>query len=250
MWAIIHKFGSPKWCYHFCGRILPAFALLALLLLVAGTVWSLMFSPPDYQMGDSYRIIYIHVPAAILAQSVFIAMAIAAVVYLVWQIKVADMLATALAPVGAMMTFLALMSGSLWGIPTWGTWWTWDARLTSMLIQLFLYIGVIALRGALATQVQSAKAVAIFTLVSVVNIPIIKYSVNWWNTLHQPASFSLTERPAMPESMWLPLLVMVLGFYAFLAAITLYRLQNEIIKRESRSRWVAELVQGCAKQDR
>lgn len=169
-------------------------------------------------------------------------MALASVVFLVWKIKLADMAASVMAPFGAAMTFLGLFSGALWGIPTWGTWWTWDARLTSMLIQLFIYIGIIALRGAFANTTQGAKAVAVLTLVGVVNIPIIKYSVAWWNTLHQPATFTLTERPAMPASMWGPLLIMVLGFYCFFIALTLYRLRSEILKRESRTRWVQELV--------
>ncbi len=242
MWKLIHKLGSPKWCYQLCGRLQPVFWIAAAALLAVGAVWSLAFSPPDYQMGDSYRIIYVHVPAAILAQSVFLAMTFASVVFLVWKIKLADMAASVMAPFGAAMTLLGLFSGAVWGIPTWGTWWTWDARLTSMLIQLFIYIGIIALRGAFSRPEQGAKAVAVLTLVGVVNIPIIKYSVSWWNTLHQPATFTLTERPAMPESMWMPLLLMVLGFYCFFTALTLYRLRSEILKRESRTRWVQEAV--------
>ena len=242
MWTFVHKLGSPKWSYAICGRLQPIFWIAALLLLAVGSFWSLAISPPDYQMGDSYRIIYVHVPAAILAQSVFVAMALASAVFLVWKIKVADMAASVMAPFGAAMTFLGLFSGSLWGVPTWGTWWTWDARLTSMLIQFFLYIGVIALRGAFGRSDQGAKAVAVLTLVGVVNIPIIKYSVVWWNTLHQPATFSLTERPAMPASMWMPLLLMVLGFYCVFIALTLYRLRSELIRREWRARWVQELT--------
>lgn len=242
MWTFIHKLGSPKWCYTLCGRLQPGFWAAAALLLCVGSVWALGYSPRDYQMGDSYRIIYVHVPSAILAQSIFIAMAVASAILLVWKIKVADMAARVMAPFGAAMTFLALFSGSLWGVPTWGTWWTWDARLTSMLIQLFLYLGVIALRGAFGNADQGAKAVAVLTLVGVVNIPIIKYSVVWWNTLHQPATFTLTQPPAMVASMWMPLLVMVLGFYCFFIALTLYRLRNEILRRESRTRWVQELA--------
>ncbi|MCK0754293.1 heme ABC transporter permease [Chromohalobacter japonicus] len=242
MWTFIHKLGSPKWSYQLCGRLQPCFWVAAVLLLAMGSVWSLIFSPPDYQMGDSYRIIDVHVPAAILAQSVFVTMAVASVVFLVWKIKIADMAAWVMAPFGAAMTFLGLFSGALWGIPTWGTWWTWDARLTSMLIQLFIYIGVISLRSAFSSTEQGAKAVAVLTLVGVVNIPIIKYSVVWWNTLHQPATFTLGDRPAMAASMWMPLLLMVLGFYCFFIALTLYRLRSEILKRESRTRWVQELV--------
>lgn len=242
MWAFIHKLGSPKWFYAISTRLQPWFWAAALLLLIIGSVWGLAFAPADYQQGNSFRIIYVHVPAAILAQSCFIALAAAGLVFLVWKIKVADMAAAVIAPFGASMTFVALFSGSVWGIPTWGTWWVWDARLTSMLIQLFLYLGVIALRGAFISRDSGARAASVLALVGVVNIPIIKYSVEWWNTLHQPATFTLTERPAMPPEMWLPLLVMVLGFYCFFIALTLMRTRSEILKRESAKRWVRELA--------
>nr|WP_299244059.1 heme ABC transporter permease [uncultured Halomonas sp.] len=242
MWAFIHKLGSPKWFYTISSRLQPWFWGLAILLLLVGSVWGLAFAPSDYQQGNSFRIIYVHVPAAILAQSCFVAMAVSGVIFLVWKIKIADMAATVIAPFGAAMTFVALFSGAVWGMPTWGTWWVWDARLTSMLIQLFLYLGVIALRGAFASRDSGARAASVLALVGVVNIPIIKYSVNWWNTLHQPATFTLTERPAMPMDMWLPLLIMVLGFYCFFIALTLTRTRNEILRRESAKRWVRELV--------
>lgn len=243
MWAFIHKLGSPKWFYAISARLLPWFWAAAAMLLVVGTVWGLAFAPADYQQGHSFRIIYVHVPAAILAQSCFVALAVAGGIFLIWRIKLADMAAAVIAPFGAGMTFVALFSGAVWGVPTWGTWWVWDARLTSMLIQLFLYLGVIALRGAFASRDSGAKAASVLALVGVVNIPIIKYSVEWWNTLHQPATFSLTERPAMPMEMWLPLLVMVLGFYCFFIALILMRTRSEILRRESAKRWVHELVE-------
>ncbi|MCP1364737.1 heme ABC transporter permease [Halomonas sp. BBD48] len=243
MWAFIHKLGSPKWFYAISARLLPWFWAAAATLLVVGTVWGLAFAPADYQQGHSFRIIYVHVPAAILAQSCFVALAVAGGIFLVWRIKLADMAAAVIAPFGARMTLVALFSGAVWGVPTWGTWWVWDARLTSMLIQLFLYLGVIALRGAFASRDSGAKAASVLALVGVVNIPIIKYSVEWWNTLHQPATFSLTERPAMPTEMWLPLLVMVLGFYCFFIALILMRTRSEILRRESAKRWVRELVE-------
>ncbi|GAB2780012.1 heme ABC transporter permease [Halomonas shantousis] len=246
MWAFFHKLGSPKWFYAISGRWQPWFWTAAVLLLTVGSVWSLAFAPADYQQGNSFRIIYVHVPAAILAQSCFMLLAVAGVIHLVWKIKLADMVATVVAPFGAVMTFIALFSGAVWGVPTWGTWWVWDARLTSMLIQLFLYLGVIALRGAFASRDSGARAASILAIVGVVNIPIIKYSVEWWNTLHQPATFTLTERPGMPSEMWLPLLVMVVGFYCFFVALTLMRTRNEILKRESRARWVRELADGSA----
>ncbi|WP_192035384.1 heme ABC transporter permease [Halomonas sp. YLGW01] len=244
MWAFIHKFGSPRWCYGLSARLLPWCWALAAGLLLVGSVWGLGFAPADYQQGDSFRIIYVHVPAAFLAQSIFVSMAAAALVFMVWKIKVADMAAAVMAPLGAAMTAVVLFTGSVWGMPTWGTWWIWDARLTSMLILLFLYLGVIALRGAFASHDSGARAASVLAMVGVINIPVIKYSVDWWYTLHQPASFSLTSRPAMPVEMWWPLLLMVLGFYAFFIAMTLMRTRNEILRREAGKHWVRELAAG------
>ena len=244
MWPIIHKLGSPKWFYTMSGRWLPFLWGSGTILVVLGSLWGLAFAPPDYQQGDSFRILYVHVPAAILAQSCFALMASCSLIFLVWRIKLADMVAGAAAPFGAAMTFGALFSGAVWGVPTWGTWWVWDARLTSMLLLLFLYLGIMALRGAFASRDGGARAAAILTLVGVINLPIIKYSVVWWNTLHQGATFSLTEKPAMPASMWLPLLLMVIGFYLLFAAVTVARTRNEIIRRQPTARWVRALVQG------
>ncbi|HMW84061.1 MAG TPA: heme ABC transporter permease, partial [Pseudomonadales bacterium] len=199
--------------------------------------------PPDYLQGNSFRIIYIHVPAAILAQSGYLLMALAGGIGLIWRIKLAEMVAKSCAPIGASFTFLALVTGAIWGKPTWGTWWVWDARITSMLILLFLYCGVIALQSAIDNATTAARAAAILALVGVVNIPIIKYSVEWWHSLHQPATFRLTEKPAMPMEMWLPLLVMVVGYYLFFAAALLQRTRCELVERERKSRWVKELVE-------
>jgi len=153
------------------------------------------------------------------------------------------MVAKSSAPIGATMALLALVTGAIWGKPTWGSWWVWDARLTSMLILLFLYLGVIALNSAIESEATAAQATAVLALVGLVNIPIIKYSVEWWNTLHQPATFTLTERPAMPAEMWVPLLVMVIGFYCFFAVSLMLRTRNEILHRERRARWVRELIE-------
>ncbi|KPQ24548.1 MAG: heme exporter protein C [Halomonas sp. HL-48] len=243
MWGLIHKLGSPKWFYQLSTRLQPWCWGAAVLLLVTGSVWGLFFAPADYQQGNSFRIIYVHVPAAFLAQSVFVAMAVAGLVFMVWKIKLADMAAAAMAPLGAVMTFVALFSGAVWGVPTWGTWWMWDARLTSMLILLFLYIGVIALRGAFGRRDSGARAASVLAMVGVINIPIIKYSVDWWYTLHQPASFTLTSKPAMPLEMWLPLLIMVLGFYCFFIALTLMRTRSEILRREAKAKWVQTLIE-------
>ncbi|RUR39374.1 heme ABC transporter permease [Vreelandella populi] len=244
MWTFIHKWGSPKWFYAMSARVQPWCWAVSLLLIATGTVWGLAFAPTEVNQGqgDSFRIIYVHVPAAFLAQSVFVSMAAASLVFMVWKIKVADMAATVMAPFGAVMTFVALFSGAVWGVPTWGTWWMWDARLTSMLILLFLFLGVIALRGAFASRDSGSKAASVLAMVGVINIPIIKYSVDWWFTLHQPATFTLTSRPAMPTEMWLPLLVMVLGFYGFFIALTLMRTRNEILRREMNKRWVIDLI--------
>lgn len=242
MWKFIHKFGSPKWFYGFANRLMPWLLWLGLALLMAGLVWGLAFAPKDYLQGNSYRIIFIHVPSAFLAQSIYMMMAIAAVVGLVWRIKLADLFVKSVAPVGAVLTFLALFTGAVWGKPTWGTWWIWDARLTSMLILLFLYVGAIMLAASIADEKSSARAVAVLVLVGVVNIPIIKYSVEWWNTLHQPATFKLTEKPSMPAEMWVPLLLSVLGLYLLFGWLACLRMQTEILVRERRTRWVRELV--------
>ena len=242
-WTWFHKWGSPKWFYEMSGRWLPWLSIAAVLLIVAGLVWGLAFAPPDYQQGNSFRIIYIHVPAAFLAQSIYVTLAIAGLVGLVWKMKLADVALQQAAPIGAWMTAIALLTGAIWGKPTWGTYWVWDARLTSMLILLFLYFGVIALGNAISNRDSAAKACAVLAIVGVVNIPIIKYSVEWWNSLHQTATFKITEKPAMPVEMWLPLLLAVLGFYCFFGAVLLYRMRLEVLKREARSSWVKDEVQ-------
>ncbi|MBZ0330113.1 heme ABC transporter permease [Halomonas sp. ANAO-440] len=242
MWAFINKLRSPKWFYDISARLQPWFWAAALILILVGSVWGLAFAPADYQQGNSFRIIYVHVPAAFLAQSIFVSMAISALAFMVWKIKICDMAAAMMAPLGAAMTFIALFSGAVWGVPTWGTWWMWDARLTSMLILLFLYLGVIALRGAFTSRDSASRAASVLAMVGVINIPIIKYSVDWWYTLHQPATFTITGRAAMPMEMWLPLLIMVLGFYSFFIALTLMRTRSEILRREANKRWVRELA--------
>lgn len=176
-WTWFHKLGSPKWFYAISGRMLPWLAGAAVLLLLVGITWGLAFAPQDYQQGNSFRIIYIHVPAAMLAQSCYVLLAVAGVVGLVWKMKLADVALQCAAPIGAWMTAVALVTGAIWGKPTWGSWWVWDARLTSMLILLFLYFGIIALGQAISNRDSAAKACAVLAIVGVVNIPIIKYSV-------------------------------------------------------------------------
>ena len=240
-WTFFHKLGSPKWFYEISGRWLPWLVGSSALLLIVGLIWGLMFAPPDYLQGNSYRIIFIHVPSAILAQAIYMMMAGAATVSLVWRIKLADWALKSLAPIGASFTVLGLVTGAVWGKPTWGTWWVWDARLTAMLILLFLYVGIIALRDAFPSQQTASKACSIMALVGVVNIPIIKFSVEWWNTLHQPATLKLTEKPAMAPEMLIPLLICIAGFYLFFLMVFTLRLRNEILQREQRTRWVRKL---------
>ncbi|MEE3170343.1 MAG: heme ABC transporter permease CcmC [Pseudomonadota bacterium] len=242
MWQFFHKLGSPKWFFGIATRLMPWLLVGGVALLLTGIVWGLAFAPKDYLQGNSYRIIFIHVPTAFLAQSVYVMMAVAAVVTLVWRMKLADVFVKAVAPVGLVLCFLSLFTGAVWGKPTWGTWWVWDARLTSMLILLFLYGGVIALDRAINDEKSAARAVAVLVLVGVVNIPIIQYSVEWWNTLHQPSTFKLTEKPAMPAEMWVPLLLSVLGLYLLFGWLACLRMQTEILLREQRTRWVKEFV--------
>ncbi len=240
-WTFFHKLGSPKWFYDISSKWLPWLSAIAALLMVSGVVWGLLYAPVDFRQGNSYRIIFIHVPSAFLAQSVFISLAVAGVVSLVWKMKLADMYIKAAAPIGATMTFLALVTGAVWGKPTWGTWWVWDARLTAMLILLFLYFGVIALQAAIDDANVAAKAASVLSIVGSINVPIIKMSVEWWNTLHQPATLKLTEKPSMHPDMLIPLLIMIAGFYFFFAVVAILRTRNEILVREKRTKWVQAL---------
>lgn len=237
-----YQLASPKWFYDITGKLLPWFSIAAFLLLTVGSVWGLMFAPPDYQQGNSFRIIYIHVPSAILAQSCYMLMAVAGAIGLIWKIKMAHIIAKSCAPIGASIAVMALATGAIWGKPTWGAWWVWDARLTAMLILFFLYLGVLALSSAFENEASGDKAAAVLALVGLVNIPIIKYSVEWWNTLHQPATFTVTKKPAMPPEMWIPLLVMVIGFYCFFAAVLMARARIETLEREKRNEWVKTVV--------
>jgi heme exporter protein C len=237
-----HKFGSPRWFYRIAASWIRWLLPIGVVLITAGFLWGLAFAPPDYQQGNSFRIIYVHVPSASLAQSCYILMGIAGIVLLVWRMKVADMVLAVAAPIGASFTALALASGAIWGIPTWGTWWVWDARTTSMLVLLFLYFGLMALRQAIRREETAGRACAVLAIVGLVNIPIIKYSVNWWLTLHQGATFRLTAAPTMPPEMWVPLLITAIGFYCLFGAVLMQSVRAEILRREQRTHWVNELV--------
>ena len=238
----LHTWGSPKFFYAMAGRLIPWLAVITLILFVCGCVGGLWLAPADYQQGDAFRIIYVHVPSAFLSMGVYLTMVIAAIISLVWRMKLADIVIKVSAPVGAWFTLLALLTGAIWGKPMWGTWWIWDARLTSELILLFIYLGIIAFQSALGEKSSSVKAVAILVLVGVVNIPIIHYSVVWWNTLHQGATLSKFAKPSMDFAMLWPLLVMIAAFLFYYLMVMLLRARCEILQRERRTAWVQELI--------
>lgn len=245
-WQWFYRLGSPRWFYEKTDAWVPWLALLSIVLLLAGAVWGLGFAPQDSKQGNSYRIIYIHVPASFLALAGYYTMAISGAIGLIWKMKLADMVMKCAAPIGAVLTFIALLTGAIWGKPTWGTWWVWDARITSMLLLLFLYLGVIALQEAFQHQQTANKASAILALVGTVNIPIIYKSVDWWYTLHQPATLKFTGESPIDSSMLYPLLTMIVGFYVFFALVLLMRTRTEILQRERKTRWVKALAEGKA----
>jgi heme exporter protein C len=237
--------GSPRWFYEKTDRWIPWLALVTALLLGTGFVWALGFAPADAKQGNSYRIMYLHVPAAFLALAGYYVMAIAGAIGLIWKMKLSDMVMKAAAPIGAALTFLVLVTGAIWGKPTWGTWWVWDARNTSMLLLLFLYLGVMALQNAYQHQGTADRASAILALVGTVNIPIIYKSVDWWYTLHQPATLKLTSESTIHVSMLYPLFIMIAGFYCFYALVLIFYTRLEIVQRERRTQWVSALVEGA-----
>lgn len=242
MYKFLYKLASPKKFYQLAGQFLPWCVGLAIPLIGYGLLGALVFSPADYQQGEAYRIIYIHVPSAFLSMFIYLVMAFCALLSLIWRIKLADVILTVSATIGAWFTFLALVTGSIWGKPMWGTWWIWDARLTSELILGFLYLGVIALKSAIPNLEQKDKASAILVLVGSINIPIIHYSVYWWNTLHQGATISRFSKPAIAPSMLYPLLAMIAGFLVYYFIVMLIKARTEVLYRERRSTWVKELL--------
>jgi heme exporter protein C len=241
-WQWFHRLGSPRWFYEKTQVWLPWLMVLTFILLVVGSIWGLLYAPVDAKQGNSYRIIYIHVPAAFMAQAAYIIMAICGAVGLIWKMKLPYMMMKSAAPIGAALTFVALVTGSIWGKPTWGTWWEWDARITFMLILLFLYFGIIALQQAFQSRDTADKACAILALAGCVNIPIIQKSVDWWYTLHQPATIKFVGKSSIDPSMLYPLLIMVIGFYCFFIVTLLMNTRVEILRRESRTQWVSDLI--------
>jgi heme exporter protein C len=238
-WSIF-RFSSPQTFFPLAGKMVPYFAALALVLAAVGLYIGLFVAPTDAQQGDAYRIIFIHVAAAWMSMFIYVVMAFWAGMCLVFNTRLSGMMASALAPTGALFTFIALWTGSLWGKPTWGTWWVWDARLTSELILLFLYFGFIALHAAIEDPRRADRAAAVLALVGVVNVPIIYFSVKWWNTLHQGASVNLTSAPTMAATMFVGMIVMAFAFWMYAIAAALARVRSIILERERHADWVAE----------
>lgn len=237
-----HRLGSLPYFYTLAGRLLPWLGGLCVVLFAAGLYGGLAAAPTDYQQGDSYRIIYIHVPAAWMSMFIYLILAVAGGIGLIWRLKLAEIAARASAPIGASYTFLALATGSIWGKPMWGAWWVWDARLTSELILLFLYLGYMALQSAIEDRRTAARAGAVLALVGVVNLPIIHYSVEWWSTLHQGPTVTKFDSPSIHLSMLIPLLLMALAFKLHFFTAVLARIRPEILEREQRTSWVGQLA--------
>jgi heme exporter protein C len=236
-----HKLGSPPWFYAFAGKLIPWFWAAFAILATWGLYQGLFVAPADYLQGESFRIMYIHVPAAWMSMLIYVLMAIMGFVALVWRVRVMEVLAMCSAPVGAAFTLVALFSGAIWGRPTWGTYWVWDARLTSELVLFFLYLGVIGLYAAIDEPRKAARAAALLALVGVINLPIIHFSVKWWNTLHQGSSFT-AEGSSIDSSMLWPLLIMAIATKFFYAANLLTRARVRLLEQDRRKNWVAKIV--------
>lgn len=242
MWKFLYALASPQYFYRFSGRLsLICYALSALLFAI-GLVWALGFAPKDYQQGDAFRIIYLHVPAAFLSLFIYGFMTFLAVLLTIWRIKLAGILLKNAAVIGAWMTFITLLTGALWGKPMWGTWWIWDARLTSELILLFIYLGLLALYHAIPNQDKALRMMALMTFVGVLDLPIIHYSVYWWNTLHQGQTLTVFARPKIAMPMLYPLLIMISAFMTYFIALLMGRARDELLWREKKSKWVRKIL--------
>ena len=223
---------NPRRFMSFTDYALPIATALTVVLTIVGLYWGLVLAPEDYQQGDTVRIMFVHVPAAWMAMACYLVIAVASLCSLIWRHPLADMAAKQTAPVGAAFTALALITGSLWGAPMWGTWWVWDARLTSVLVLFFLYLGYMALWASFEDRARAARAAAVLALIGAINLPIIKFSVDWWNTLHQPASVSRFDGPAIHESILIPLLIMATAFKAYYAMVLMLRMRTDIMERK------------------
>jgi heme exporter protein C len=236
------KYAAPQRFYALTGKLIPYCVAIAVIATIVGLTIGLLIAPSDHQQGESYRIIFIHVPAAWMSMVIYLAMAFWAAMGLIFNARLASMFALALAPTGALMTFIALWTGSLWGKPTWGTYWVWDARLTSELILLFLYLGFLSLHASIEDTRKADRSAAVLAIVGVVNIPIIYFSVKWWNTLHQGASVSLSKAPTMATQMLTGMLIMTVAFWAYSFALSFYRCRTLILERERHTAWAQEAV--------
>jgi heme exporter protein C len=243
MWTWFYRLASPPHVYRVAAVCAPWLLGLATLAMAYGLVDGLVFAPPDYQQGDAFRMIYVHVPAATISVMAYTIMAVAGGIGLIWRIKIGHAVAAAAAPIGASFTVLTLVTGSLWGRPMWGTYWAWDPRLTSELILLFLYFGVMSLRAAFEDPARGDRAAALLAVVGVVDVPIIHFSVQWWNSLHQGATVLKFAKPSMAPGMLWPLLAMLLGFALFFGAVLCMRLRGEVLNRERQANWVREAVE-------
>jgi len=243
MWKYLHKMTSPPHFYRLARVLIPWLVLPGALLIAYGAYAGLFVAPSDYQQGDAFRIIYVHVPSAYLSMMAYMIMAGSAGIGLIWRIKLAHAVAAGAAPIGASFTFLALVTGAIWGRPMWGTWWEWgDPRLTSELILLFLYFGYMALRSAIDDTSKADKASAVLAMVGAINVPIIHFSVEWWSSLHQGPTLVRQGGPAIENDMLYPLLAMIVGFTLVFAALLLRRVRAEVLYRERRTHWVRELI--------
>jgi len=236
------KYSSPATFYPVAGRLAPIFWVLAIVLIAYGLYLSFFVAPTDYKQGEGYRIIFIHVPASWMSMFIYVIMAGWSAIGLVFNTRLSFMMARALAPTGAMFAFVSLWTGSFWGKPMWGAWWVWDARITSELILLFLYFGYMALVGAIDDRRRADRAGAILLLVGVVNIPIIYFSVKWWNTLHQGATVKMNGQTSMDETMLWTMLVMALGFWAYSIAVAMVRVRSIMLEREHDAQWVRDMI--------
>lgn len=230
----MHRFANPANFLRLADKLLPWLSIATLLLLGYGLAQALFISPPDYQQGDTVRIMYVHVPSAWMSMAIYSVMAAASASFLIWKHPLADIIARASAPIGAGFTFVTLVTGSLWGKPMWNTWWVWDARLTSVLVLFFFYIGYIALSDAYANMERGKKTCAILALIGFANIPVIRFSVEWWNTLHQPASLIRSGGIAIDPAMLTPLLLMGAGFTCFYATLLLVRVKAALLEQKIR----------------
>ena len=242
MYKWIHQFGSPKYFYDISLHLSKWVTIVCIVCFIGGLYGGLVLAPADYQQGDSFRIIYVHVPAAWMSLFIYVILATSGAISLIWHIKITDIIARVSAPIGASFTFLALSTGAIWGKPMWGTYWVWDARLTSELILLFLYLGYIALQSAFDDKRIAARAGAILALIGIINIPIIHYSVEWWSTLHQGPTITKLDKPSIHLTMLIPLILMVIAFKTFYIATALIKIRSEILKYECNSSWVKKIL--------